>query len=543
MAPTSPISPLWQAAIGKYYTELAKGGIKSSVIDKDLWKIQSPDELIAQIEAVGKGQATQSAAWTQSLAQLRPVLLGLNDFAVLTSWLMGMNGKVAAVLWGSIRLIIKFAQPVLPDIIEMLETLEHALPRMQQYEQELPMTETLEKALSDMYGEIIVFCAHAIAFLRNNPDVGRNRTIWSQFSNDFSEVISNVRKCSRRVDEAADMIRLSKEVHNSGTLAALQEMQGLRISDGAKLPCFMIPYGLNLRFFGRENELNTLGEFLDPKPERKSLRAAGIYGLGGVGKTQLALHYANTSMEIYDVIAWVPSETQIKLVQALSRFANKLGLTEDGSEDDYQGVQKVRDWLNTSKKPFLLIFDNVENINILDQIWPASDKGSIIITTRSLSQASKRASNTLALQSFSTETGKAVLESLTSLKPADQDDEAAAQEVCQLLGGLPLAMVHISDFIRDRGYSYTEFLRIYKKSAEKIFAKSEKPVEYDDTVFTTWDISLQKLSEEATKLQNLLVFFDPDLIPERLITNTKAEIDDPSLEFLFDEFEYVVHKT
>lgn len=104
-------------------------------------------------------------------------------------------------------------------------------------------------------------------------------------------------------------------------------------------------------------------------------------------------------------------------------------------------------------------------------------------------------------------------------------------------------MVQISDFIRDQRYSYTEFLRIYKKSAEKIFAKSENPVEYDDTVFTTWNISLQKLSEEAIKLQNLLVFFDPDLIPERLITNTKAEIDDPSVDFLFDEFEYVLHTT
>ena len=62
----------------------------------------------------------------------------------------------------------------------MLETLEHALPRMQQYEQELPMTDTLERALSDMYGEIIVFCAYAIAFFRNNPEVGRNRTIWSR---------------------------------------------------------------------------------------------------------------------------------------------------------------------------------------------------------------------------------------------------------------------------------------------------------------------------------------------------------------------------
>lgn len=103
----SPTSPIWLAAIERYYGELAKGGIKASVIDKDIWNIQSPDELIAQIEALGPVQAIQSNVWAKALRQLQTILLGLNDFAMLTAWVMGMNGKVAAVLWGSIRLIIK----------------------------------------------------------------------------------------------------------------------------------------------------------------------------------------------------------------------------------------------------------------------------------------------------------------------------------------------------------------------------------------------------------------------------------------------------
>jgi hypothetical protein len=97
--------------------------------------------------------------------------------------------------------------------------------------------------------------------------------------------------------------------------------------------------------------------------------------------------------------------------------------------------------------------------------------------------------------------------------------------------------MQISDSIRDRGYSYSEFLALYKKSAERIFVKLGTPVEYNSTVLTTWDVSLEKLSPEATLLQQLLVFFDPDIIPERLITNTKASIEDPRFGFLFDEFE------
>jgi hypothetical protein len=106
-APGSPTSPLWQEAIRNYYAELAKGGIRASAIDKDLWKTETPEELIAHIETEGGAKAAGSASWSRALTQVKPVLLGLNDFVALSSWLMGVNAKVAVVLWGSVKLIIK----------------------------------------------------------------------------------------------------------------------------------------------------------------------------------------------------------------------------------------------------------------------------------------------------------------------------------------------------------------------------------------------------------------------------------------------------
>ncbi len=108
----SPTSPIWQAVIERYYSELAKGGIKAATIDKEVWNIQRPDELIAQIGGLSPVQGIQSNVWSKVLSRLQPVLLGLNDFAALTAWVMGMNGKVAAVLWGSIRLIIRVRSAV-----------------------------------------------------------------------------------------------------------------------------------------------------------------------------------------------------------------------------------------------------------------------------------------------------------------------------------------------------------------------------------------------------------------------------------------------
>jgi hypothetical protein len=184
-----------------------------------------------------------------------------------------------------------------------------------------------------------------------------------------------------------------------------------------------------------------------------------------------------------------------------------------------------------------LIFDNVEDHKILEQLWPASTNGSVIITCRSQSVATKQTTDVMHLDCFAPETGTEVLLSLTGLKPSNEEDAAAARELCELLGGFPLAMVQISEFINERGYSYQELLPVYKRSAAKIFARSSVPLQYEHTLNTVWDVSFQTLSVEGKILLNVLVFFDPDVIPEWLIANQKAHITEPSLSFLLDDFE------
>lgn len=103
-------SPIWQAAIDKYYEELRQGGVKGSTIDEDLWSIHSSDELLQQIHGLAPADAHASGNWTRSLRRLEPILLSLNDFAAVITLTLGMNGQVAAVIWGSMRLILKVCQ-------------------------------------------------------------------------------------------------------------------------------------------------------------------------------------------------------------------------------------------------------------------------------------------------------------------------------------------------------------------------------------------------------------------------------------------------
>jgi hypothetical protein len=70
-------------------------------------------------------ESSVSEVWTSVLPKLEPVLLGLNDFAAVTAWSLGMNGRVAALLWGSMRLNLKVSLPentlrsVLPTVTSL----------------------------------------------------------------------------------------------------------------------------------------------------------------------------------------------------------------------------------------------------------------------------------------------------------------------------------------------------------------------------------------------------------------------------------------
>ncbi|BDD54768.1 hypothetical protein MAP00_000358 [Monascus purpureus] len=85
-------------------------------------------------------------------------------------------------------------------------------------------------------------------------------------------------------------------------------------------------------------------------------------------------------------------------------------------------------------------------------------------------------------------------------------------------------MVQISEYMNNRGCFYKELLPVYLKSANKIFAKTGAPAQYEHTPRTVWETSFARLSTESKTLLNLLTFFDPDLILESILSNKGAGI-------------------
>jgi hypothetical protein len=96
---------IWTAALQRYYDELANGGYTGHAIDRDLWNIEDPEELLNQIKTFPASDRSP-----EDLNALKKVLLGLSDFAAVTALALGMNGRAAAVIWGSIRLLLIVSQ-------------------------------------------------------------------------------------------------------------------------------------------------------------------------------------------------------------------------------------------------------------------------------------------------------------------------------------------------------------------------------------------------------------------------------------------------
>ncbi|KAM5432204.1 hypothetical protein McanCB56680_001927 [Microsporum canis] len=422
--------------------------------------------------------------------RLEPILVSFNDFAAIITLAAGMNNQAMAVIWGSIRLILELANPVPRELLDMFDEMGRAFPRFCRDKPELPLTSGLENALLSIYTEIILLCAHSISYFRNNPNPGR-REVWSTFSTGVSQRILRIQIYSRLADEAADMTRLSGESKSSDTVTAMENLQIIRLHPTRmNIPCYMIPYAGNVKSFGRSTEVEILRIFLDPNKSRENLKAIAICGTDGIGKSQLALHYVNKAMDSYDVVVWIPAETKIKMTSALSKFAAKLGLPQaEGNEGDYRSIQIVRDWLNTSRKTFLLIFDNVKQHNLLDEIWPTSVRGSIVITCRPYSLALKRTSEIINLSCFGVERDMEVFYSLIGQRPSNDMDLIAAKELLQLLGGLPLAIAQVGKYMNDCGYSYEQVLPIYQKPAKTIFSRTQASVQYEHTIDTVWEFS------------------------------------------------------
>ncbi|KAL2832185.1 hypothetical protein BDW59DRAFT_181471 [Aspergillus cavernicola] len=281
-------------------------------------------------------------------------------------------------------------------------------------------------------------------------------------------------------------------------------------------------------FIGREDNLNCLWDYLQPasSPTR---RIAVLYGLGGIGKTQLAIYFARKHKSDFTAIFWLSSKDRSALVLSLSSclpwiLGQPVNINATKEEEAEKRASQVLQWLaRPGNTGWLIIFDNIDqysplqndNIHGYDicEFFPKADHGSIMITSR-LQRLTELGKSFPVQKLMERDTIQLLLQS-SGFSAQDITQADAKQDLTNLanqLDGLPLAIVIAGAFMRETGTSIKEYLQFYKNTWSDLQSQSEPTRHYQQgNILETWMITyheIQKHDPTAAMLLLLLACFD-----------------------------------
>ena len=205
-----------------------------------------------------------------------------------------------------------------------------------------------------------------------------------------------------------------------------------------------VPYPRNPFFLGRESELLRVRQNLQTGQATALSHPQAISGLGGIGKTQLALEYAYRYHQDYTAVLWARAESTESVISSYVTIASLLRLPEHRAKEHDITVQAVKTWLQTHQG-WLLILDNADELRVLADFLPPSLGGHLLLTTRAI--ASGRLAHRLEIETLEPSQGAlfllrraGLIASDAELSQASLEERELAIKISQELGGLPLAL-------------------------------------------------------------------------------------------------------
>jgi NB-ARC domain len=354
---------LWNRALERYLEELEANDEASyqEIITSEATSIDDVLDYAKTLESL----LPQERGALTSLNRLGPILKFVDDFSAAIAICFGADAKLTAFVWGSIRLILTLSSSAgdnFRNVLDMLEELSLTLPRFRIYEQTLPMDKALEAALLDLYTEVICFYARTIHFFRRHPHTLLLQNAWSDFQGDFSRTLRRIKRMSATVESEADQARMRIDKSKySEVLDVLQGLKDCRVTNEPAVPqYYLVPHQPNPRFWGRDQALQEVRSHLEGAGHNTDLKAFALHGMGGVGKTQIALQYADKRRSNYDVVLWVAADNVISVGQSMRDIAQSLGLinTDNELKDTFGASLKVKKWLQDISECFRHKFGN-----------------------------------------------------------------------------------------------------------------------------------------------------------------------------------------
>lgn len=485
------------------------------------------------------------------LHRVSPIMSHIQSFGRIVDIMVQSNPTISALVWGGVRLFIEIsirAVRLHEKILELLEDLFNKLPLFERWCSFFPKKTYPE--LSDCIRNTCIsyfeFLVNAIKFLRRNAIKNMLLTICScSFETIFEAADRQIRRQTKDLDYQVQAAAIQRAQENHQAIyGILQSHVGVHadkspLQINVRLLRYTLQCARNDAFFGRQDFLSQLEtEFkkgLITANDRR-LTSVVLHGLGGFGKSSTALEYIHIHWDTYPVIIWLYADKTDKLDTQFIQIARILGFSMEDT-DVTKGRETVLHWITHLDVDWLIVFDNADDVSLLQPYWPSSRHGCIIITSRnSFTGRGEFASEGLKITAFEEDEGAdfllSFLDHLPDLSKADLD---AAKLISRHFDGLPLALRQAASFMRHRKCPPCEFLDNYSQCKAEV--ESMKIPGYTKTVVDVWEMSLSVLPQDSLDMLDLLAVLDPDVIPAGLFR--KFGHHSPLSAFLEDDKRYM----
>jgi MinD-like ATPase involved in chromosome partitioning or flagellar assembly/tetratricopeptide (TPR) repeat protein len=259
----------------------------------------------------------------------------------------------------------------------------------------------------------------------------------------------------------------------------------------------------NPNFTGRDNVLRQLREELRSRGRAVVIQAPKLAGIGGIGKTQLALEYAHRFKDDYDVVWWLradpPQYVDASLLDLGAELRTVFGaaISLEGSEAAAQVLRYLSSERSTQR--WLLIYDNAEEVARLQRLLPAGG-GHVLITSRN-ERWKDQPSHVQAVELDFFQR----LESVGHLRRRRRGITAAeADTLATELGDMPLAVAAAGALLASEKISVPEYLGRLREQPDRSLMADHELGSYPEAVARAWHLSLDVLAQRSPAAARLL---------------------------------------
>lgn len=256
-----------------------------------------------------------------------------------------------------------------------------------------------------------------------------------------------------------------------------------------------------------------------------------LHGLGGVGKTQLAIEYAHRYASNYEVIWWIRADQTALVRSSLVGLAQRLGIAGVDPGRVEESVAAVLEALRRGEPHarWLLVFDNADQPELIEAFMPTGP-GDVIITSRN--RHWERVADALEVNVFARQESRDFLRICVD-GISDTDADRLAEE----FGDLPLGLEQAAAWLAQTAMTIDAYLGLLREEHSRILAENPPPPGYPVPVAAAWSLSVTRLhtqTPDAMELLQFCAFFGPSPIPLEYLERGRFIVDAPLQDTLKD---------